>query len=1117
MRLVPRNTTRSRPAVGRPAAAARPAARRPGRTRRPAPRPAKTDPSVPGYHSTTCCAAPRSRRPTSPADAAHRAERYHASSVEPGGVRRHRRAVGQRQDHAARPARRARPADRRHGPPRRPGARRARRGRARAAARREGRLRLPVLPAHPHPHRARERPGPARAARRGRRRPGRRAARAGGPRRPRRTTTRPSSPAASSSAWRWRARSARGPGSCSPTSPPATSTPPPAPRSSTSWPSSTATSAPRSCWSPTISISPRRARRTIRLADGARRRRHRRVSSPARFVLRMAGAGAPRGAPAAAPAHRLGRVGVAALVAIDSFTDNLRDSVREQAQALLGADLALSSRRPLAHGRGGGARHAHRARAARSRGVTSFSGMAYVPRTSGHAAGAGGGGRGAATRSTARSHRARGRVERAARRAAAWSSTRRCSPRSAPGVGDTLALGEARFVITGTVVSAPGNVGVRTAFGPRIYIPARDLAETQPARLRLPRRVRGVPAAARRACRRRPSPTATARRSRAERVRVRTVAEDQQRPERRRSSRLTGYLGLVALIALLLGGIGVASAVVVFIRQRLGDHRGAALPRRERGPGARASTCSRRRRWVSPAASSARRSACWRSGCCPACWPGLLPVDVAAGGLAGRRGARASAIGALGRAALRRAPAARGPPGAAARGAPPRVRARAAAGGSIRWRLAAAASLAASTVALAALAGRELAAGRGLRRRRRRSRSLRALGRGVAADPRRAALGSRALALRVAAGPRQPAPARQPDGHGRARHRLRRLPARHAVPGAGQPAPHAPAHRRPGAAQPGAVRHPARPAGRRSSSDARRRRATGRSAPVPIVPMRIQSVKGRPVPRSLGRHRPLATATSPARNGWAFRREYRSTYRDTLVASERLVDGPVVDAGAGRRRRSRSSREVARRARRRPSATTIVWDVQGVPVTTRVASLREVDWARFEPNFFVVFAPGRAGGGAAVARDAHPGRAARPIAGALPAAAGRAISQRHHARPVVGAGDAGGADRPRGARHPVHGPLHPRHGRAGAGRRARHQPVPARPGGRAAPDARRHPRAALPDRARRVPLARRSWRRSRRWCSRSLAAWALARFVFEGDFTPALVPLAGTGRGGRRR
>jgi putative ABC transport system permease protein len=36
----------------------------------------------------------------------------------------------------------------------------------------------------------------------------------------------------------------------------------------------------------------------------------------------------------------------------------------------------------------------------------------------------------------------------------------------------------------------------------------------------------------------------------------------------------------------------------------------------------------------------------------------------------------------------------------------------------------------------------------------------------------------------------------------------------------------------------------------------------------------------------------------------------------------------------------------------------IVWDVQGVPVRSRVAVLREVEWARFEPNFFVLFPEG---------------------------------------------------------------------------------------------------------------------------------------------------------------
>jgi putative ABC transport system permease protein len=33
---------------------------------------------------------------------------------------------------------------------------------------------------------------------------------------------------------------------------------------------------------------------------------------------------------------------------------------------------------------------------------------------------------------------------------------------------------------------------------------------------------------------------------------------------------------------------------------------------------------------------------------------------------------------------------------------------------------------------------------------------------------------------------------------------------------------------------------------------------------------------------------------------------------------------------------------------------TVTWNVQGVTVRTRVSSLREVNWARFEPNFFVV-------------------------------------------------------------------------------------------------------------------------------------------------------------------
>jgi putative ABC transport system permease protein len=258
-------------------------------------------------------------------------------------------------------------------------------------------------------------------------------------------------------------------------------------------------------------------------------------------------------------------VGVAALVAINSFTANLRDSVHRQAQELLGADLSLESRQRLSAsaealidtlvGRG--------AEVAR---VTNFSAMAYVPRTDG-------------TRlvqvAALRGHYPfYGAIVTAP--GAAWSDLQNgrhvvVDPSLLTAlrarVGDTLALGEARFTISGTVARAPGNVGIRAAFGPRIFIPARFLEETRllgfgaraeyEAYLRLPADVSADAIAKQH----RP-------RLRSERVQVRTVEDDRERLSETLAS-LTGYLGLVALVALLLGGIGVASAVVVFIRQRL--------------------------------------------------------------------------------------------------------------------------------------------------------------------------------------------------------------------------------------------------------------------------------------------------------------------------------------------------------------------------------------------------------------------------------------------------------------------------------------------------------------------------------------------------------------------
>jgi putative ABC transport system permease protein len=127
---------------------------------------------------------------------------------------------------------------------------------------------------------------------------------------------------------------------------------------------------------------------------------------------------------------------------------------------------------------------------------------------------------------------------------------------------------------------------------------------------------------------------------------------------------------------------------------------------------------------------------------------------------------------------------------------------------------------------------------------------------------------------------------------------------------------------------------------------------------VPIVPMRLLSLKGRPASELLAiedeKQRP---------ERWALRREYRSSYRDAPAASERVVAGAWWGAGEWKRRPDGGVVPVAVEAGLARELEVgvgdeIVWDVQGVPVPSRVAVLREVEWARFEPNFFVVFPEG---------------------------------------------------------------------------------------------------------------------------------------------------------------
>jgi putative ABC transport system permease protein len=85
------------------------------------------------------------------------------------------------------------------------------------------------------------------------------------------------------------------------------------------------------------------------------------------------------------------------------------------------------------------------------------------------------------------------------------------------------------------------------------------------------------------------------------------------------------------------------------------------------------------------------------------------------------------------------------------------------------------------------------------------------------------------------------------------------------------------------------------------------------------------------------------------------RREFRSTYRDSATNSERLVQGAWWHApGAGPPFPVSLSTDVAHDLKV-GVGDRIEWTVQGLTVPTTVVALREVEWARFEPNFFAVF------------------------------------------------------------------------------------------------------------------------------------------------------------------
>ncbi len=121
---------------------------------------------------------------------------------------------------------------------------------------------------------------------------------------------------------------------------------------------------------------------------------------------------------------------------------------------------------------------------------------------------------------------------------------------------------------------------------------------------------------------------------------------------------------------------------------------------------------------------------------------------------------------------------------------------------------------------------------------------------------------------------------------------------------------------------------------------------------VPVVNMRLQNLKGTAVDDILKDE----DSEIPR---WTLRREYRSTFRNTLGDSEELLEGvwPPAEFNATGTIPVSLEEGIAKDLQVK-LGDELIFDVQGVPMTTKIVALRKVDWRRLEPNFFVVFPNG---------------------------------------------------------------------------------------------------------------------------------------------------------------
>jgi putative ABC transport system permease protein len=120
---------------------------------------------------------------------------------------------------------------------------------------------------------------------------------------------------------------------------------------------------------------------------------------------------------------------------------------------------------------------------------------------------------------------------------------------------------------------------------------------------------------------------------------------------------------------------------------------------------------------------------------------------------------------------------------------------------------------------------------------------------------------------------------------------------------------------------------------------------------VPVITIRLEKING----KNAADIKKDTTLKIPPH---VFSNEYRVTYRDTLTVTEKVINGDWIGKAPLTGDVPISVYDLFAKRNQLKIGDQLVFNVQGMPVSTKIASIRSVNWNKMQTNFLFVFPKG---------------------------------------------------------------------------------------------------------------------------------------------------------------